>query len=80
MVTTEIDYAQSSGAIVIGKMAHSYNNNSNYFPMNGEIKNAKVFNRALTPEEVKIEYNTMFANKMQIHDSGTLYVKNYEEY
>ena len=32
------------------------------------IRNVKIFNRALTPEEIAIEYNTMFNNEVQIHE------------
>lgn len=44
------------------------------------IKQAKVFNRVLTAEEVKIEYNTMFESKLQISESGVLYAKDINQY
>lgn len=46
----------------------------------GKIYYAKVFNRALTAEEVAIEYNTMFNNQAQIHNSGVLYAKDIIQY
>ena len=46
----------------------------------GYMKDAKVFNRALTPEEIAIEYNTMFKNEVQIHESGVLYAKDLKQY
>ncbi len=44
------------------------------------MKDAKVFNRALTTEEIAIEYNTMFNNEVQIHESGVLYAKDLKQY
>ena len=46
----------------------------------GYIKEVKIFNRALTEEEIKIEYNTMFNNEVQIHESGVLYAKDLKQY
>ena len=46
----------------------------------GDIDYVKVFNRALTPEEIAIEYNTMFNNEIQIHESGVLYAKDLKQY
>lgn len=51
---------------------------TNYFI--GELKNFKIFNRALTAEEVKLEYNTMLNNEVQIHESGILYAKDLIQY
>jgi hypothetical protein len=47
---------------------------------NGIIDEVKVFNRALTDEEMMIEYNTMFNNQVQIHESGVVYAKDLEQY
>jgi hypothetical protein len=47
---------------------------------NGDIAYVKLFNRALTPEEIAIEYNTMFNNEVQIHESGVLYAKDIKQY
>jgi hypothetical protein len=44
------------------------------------LKDAKYFNRALTAEEIAIEYNTMFNNEVQIHESGVLYAKDIIQY
>lgn len=46
----------------------------------GKLKLVKIFNRALTAEEIAIEYNTMFNNQIQIHESGTLYAKDIVQY
>jgi hypothetical protein len=46
----------------------------------GIIDEVKIFNRALTAEEIQIEYNTMFNNEVQIHKNGTLYAKNIIQY
>jgi hypothetical protein len=67
-------------ALVVGKMSSFYADNTVYFPFNGTIKNFKIFNRALTAEEIQIEYNTMFNNEVQIHKNGTLYAKNIIQY
>ena len=48
--------------------------------LTGNIKNIKIFNRALTAEEIAIEYNTMFNNEVQIHESGVLYAKDLKQY
>ena len=48
--------------------------------LNGNIDYAKMFNRALTAEEIAIEYNTMVNNEVQIHDSGKLYAKSMKQY
>lgn len=45
----------------------------------GYMKDAKVFNHALTAEEISIEYNTMFNNEVQIHESGVLYAKDLKQ-
>jgi len=56
------------------------NINDTYRFFRGYMKDAKVFNRALTAEEVAIEYNTMFNNEVQIHESGVLYAKDLKQY
>jgi hypothetical protein len=45
-----------------------------------DMNNIKVFNRALTAEEIAIEYNTMFNNEVQIHESGIVYAKDLIQY
>lgn len=55
------------------------NNDSVYF-FRGNMKQLKLFNRALTAEEIKIEYNTMFNNEVQIQESGILYAKDIIQY
>jgi hypothetical protein len=47
---------------------------------NGDIQYVKIFNRPLTAEEIKIEYNTMFNNQVQIHESGVVYARDLEQY
>lgn len=50
---------------------------------NGIIDEVKIFNRALTAKEVRLEYNTMFNSEVQVEkNTGTLFAKdliNYEE-
>lgn len=46
----------------------------------GNVDYVKIFNHPLTAEEIKIEYNTMFKNEVQIHNSGTLYAKDLKQY
>lgn len=53
-------------------------NSGNYFT--GQIKNFKTFNRALTAAEVKLDYNTMFKNEVQISNSGIVYAKEFKEF
>ena len=49
----------------------------------GDIAYVKIFNRALTAKEVKLEYNTMFNNEVQVEKvTKTLFAKdliNFEE-
>lgn len=45
-----------------------------YFAFNGEICNVKVFNRALTPEEIAVEYKRTGVSKMTQHN-GTVYIQ-----
>ena len=50
------------------------NHDNNYW-LSGEVRNVKVFNRALTAEEIAIEANIMNSDKkMKIHEDGTLYI------
>jgi hypothetical protein len=51
-----------------------------YNPLQGILDEIKVFNRALTAEEVAIEYNTMFNNEVQIHEDGVVYAKDIVQY
>jgi hypothetical protein len=66
-------------------------NTTNYFLANSrgvwnsgmtyvDLGEIKLFNRALTAEEIKIEYNTMFNNQVQIHESGVVYARDLEQY
>ena len=44
---------------------------------NGIIDEVKIFNRALTAKEVRLEYNTMFNSEVQVEkNSGTLFAKD----
>ena len=56
-------------------MAHD---TSRYF--NGNIAYAKLFNHALTHEQIAIEYNTMINNELQIHKNGTVFAKDIRQY
>jgi hypothetical protein len=70
-----------SGAIVLGQEQDSVLGNFDVTQsFEGRFYDLKVFNRALTDEEIKIEYNTMFNNEVQIHKNGTLYAKNIIQY
>jgi hypothetical protein len=55
-------------------------NNDGFYYFKGNIKHHKLFNRALTEEEIKIEYNTMLNNQLQIHESGVIYATDLEQY
>jgi len=46
----------------------------------GDIAYVKLFNRALTAEEMKIEYNTMVNNEIQVDENGKLYATKLKEY
>lgn len=45
-----------------------------HFSFNGEICNVKIFNRALTPEEIAVEYKRTGVSKMTQHN-GTVYIQ-----
>ena len=66
----------TNNEVQIGKSNHV----TSQFHFNGDIAYIKIFNRALTPEEITIEYNTMFNNEVQIHESGVLYAKDIKQY
>lgn len=51
--TEDSDYAQSNDHFVIGKMAYSYTNSSNYFPFNGQINDVRIYDHCLSLAEVK---------------------------
>ena len=55
------------------------NNNYMYY-FRGNMKQHKLFNRALTQEEIRIEYNTMLNNEVQIDENGTVYAKDFIQY
>jgi hypothetical protein len=55
-------------------------NNDGFLYFRGNMKQHKLFNRALTDEEVRIEYNAMFNGIAQIHKSGIVYAKEIVEY
>lgn len=60
------------------EIARDPGNAAEYFQ--GYVKQFKYFNRTLTAEEISIEYNTMFKNEVQIHESGVLYAKDLKQY
>lgn len=43
---------------------------------NGIIDEVKIFNRALTEKEVKLEYNTMFNSEVQVANDGTVFARD----
>jgi hypothetical protein len=61
----------------VARIGRQVNTASEYF--NGVIDDVKIFNRALTAEEIKIEYN-YGKNEVQIHESGVVYAKDLEQY
>ena len=44
------------------------------------MKHLKLFSRDLSAEEIKLEYNTMLNNEVQISKEGVLYAKDVIEY
>lgn len=50
-----------------------YGTQSSYYA-NGDISNVKIFNRALTPEEIAVEYKRTGVSKMTQHN-GTVYIQ-----
>jgi hypothetical protein len=74
---------QSSSGFGIGDRGIANNGIPPTFSTNeffGKIYSVKLFDRALTDEEIAIEYNTMFNNEVQIHESGVLYAKDIKQY
>lgn len=47
---------------------------SSTYQIDGEICNVKIFNRALTPEEIAVEYKRTGVSKMTQHN-GTVYIQ-----
>lgn len=47
------DYAQSNDRLVLGKMAYSYTNTSNYFPFNGQLNDVRIYDHCLSAAEVR---------------------------
>lgn len=68
----------NAGPVSAFEIGRDPGNEFEYFQ--GYVKQFKYFNRALTAEEVAIEYNTMFKNQVQVHESGVLYAKDIEQY
>lgn len=46
------DYAQSSDRFVIGKMAYSYTGTTNYFPLNGQVCDVRIYDEVLSAKEI----------------------------
>jgi len=55
-------------------------NNNVMYHFKGNMKQHKLFNRALTAEEIKIEYDVMVNNEVLFHESGTVYAKALIQY
>lgn len=73
------DIKEVSRSSTITTIGHEYRKQFNEYYI-GKIQNVKFFNRALSAEEISIEYNTMFKNEVQIHGSGVLYAKDIIQY
>ena len=73
--SADVDYAQSSDAFVIGKMAYSYTNASNYFPLNGQVSDVRIYATALSADDVKALYNT----PISLANNGTLFAQEFVE-
>jgi hypothetical protein len=55
-------------------------NNDGFLHFKGNMKHHKIFNRALTAEEVGIEHSVMLNGIAQIHKSGTVHARELVEY
>jgi hypothetical protein len=55
-------------------------NNDGFLHFRGNMKQLKMFSFALTEQEIKLEYNTMFKNEVQISKDGVLHAKDVIEY
>ena len=51
--TEDSDYAQSNDKLVLGKMSYSYTITNNYFPLNGQLNDVRIYDHCLSPREVK---------------------------
>lgn len=47
------DYTYNSSRFTVGKMSYSYTNTTNYFPLNGQINDVRVYDHALSVKEIK---------------------------
>lgn len=68
--TEDSDYAQSSDAFVLGKMAYSYINTSNYFPFNGQLNDVRIYDHALSAKEVREVYKGLVLH-VKLDGGGT---------
>lgn len=76
--TTYISDAPNYWTAASGECQIGRRNSGNYF--GGQIQHFKLYNRELTPQEVKLEYNTFFSGEVQIDKTKTIYAKVFEEY
>ena len=69
--------AQSGTVISNGALRLGYTTGGADAPMDGKIASVKIFSRALTPEEIFIEYKYGLTNTgMQIEQNATLFLNN----
>lgn len=47
------DYTYNSNRFTIGKMSYAYTNTANYFPLNGQVNDVRIYNHALSVKEIK---------------------------
>jgi hypothetical protein len=68
------DVAVSTSFVPYGniKIGKDYNNSDRFWQ--GSIDDVRIYNRALTAEEVKIQYELIKNKIMNIDDAGKLYI------
>ena len=67
----EPDYTYSADRFVIGKMAFSYSATTNYFPFNGLVNDARIYDHALSVKEVK-EISKAMVLHYTLDETGTI--------
>lgn len=47
------DYTYNSNRFTVGKMSYAYTNTANYFPLNGQVNDVRIYNHVLSVKEIK---------------------------